>query len=102
MAWSATAYLAVIASIAIHLLRWRTIPNTNRSLLAFVRAALPWLWVTPLSLSALSALTYLSHLSDRVPFPQPGLVTSALLVAAGLAIIPQIALKFRARRQVAP
>jgi hypothetical protein len=100
LVWGVIAYLAVIGSIAIHLLRLRIVPNTNRALLAFVWLVLPWLWVGPLSLSALNVLVYLSHLSDRVPYSQPDLVTFALLAVAGMSIMPQIVLRTRARRQV--
>jgi hypothetical protein len=94
------AYLAVVTAIAIQLLHWRVISNTTRFVLALVPVALPWLWVFPLALSAANALVSVAHLSQRVPFPQPDLVTIALLAVAGLSVAPRVVRRVRSRRQV--
>jgi hypothetical protein len=97
--WGGTAYLTTVTSIAIQLLRWRVVSNTTRFVLALERVVLPWLWVFPLSLSAANALVSVAHLSQRVPFPQPDLVTIVLLAAAGLSVAPRAVLRVSPRRQ---
>ena len=84
------AVIAIIFSVSLHVFRVRVAENTLRfmGLVGFV--VLLTFWIFSLALSGFNGFFSLTHISLRVPFPQPGLSTIAsfgALVLFGVALV---------------
>jgi hypothetical protein len=85
--WGIVAVLAIVFSAAILIYRWRVAENSLRLLGLIGLTVLLTFWIFSLALSGLNALFSLTHISARVPFPQPGISTmisvAALVIFGG-------------------
>ena len=102
MLWGAGAALALVASAALLVFRWRVADNTMRFLGLIGFVLLLTFWIFSLALAGLNLL--LSHnllnVTDRAPFYPPGWNTVISLVA--LAIFGAVALIRRGRGSPPP
>ncbi len=86
----AIAVIAIVLSVSLQLFQARVAENTLRFMGLIGFTVLLTFWIFSLALSGFNGLFSLTHLSDRVPFPQPGATTIlsfGALVIAGLALL---------------
>jgi len=86
----AIAVIAIVLSASLQLFQARVAENTLRFMGLIGFTVLLTFWIFSLALSGFNALFALTHLSNRVPFPQPGVTTIisiAALIIAGLAVL---------------
>jgi hypothetical protein len=86
----AIAIIAIVLSASLQLFQARVAENTLRFMGLIGFTVLLTFWIFSLALSVFNGLFSLTHLSDRVPFPQPGATTIlsfAALVIAGIALL---------------
>src|SRR5215469_10503824 len=85
--WGIVAVLAIVFSAAILIYRWRVAENSLRLLGLVGLTVLLTFWIFSLALSGFNALFSLTNISQRVPFPQPGISTmisvAALVIFGG-------------------
>ncbi len=79
--WGIVAVLAIVFSAALLIYRWRVAENSLRLLGLVGLTVLLTFWIFSLALSGFNALFSLTGISQRVPFPQPGVSTIISLVA---------------------
>jgi hypothetical protein len=79
--WGIVAVLAIVFSAAILIYRWRVAENSLRLLGLVGLTVLLTFWIFSLALSGLNALFSLTNISQRVPFPQPGVSTMISIAA---------------------
>jgi hypothetical protein len=82
--WGIVAVLAIVFSAAILIYRWRVAENSLRLLGLIGLTVLLTFWIFSLALSGFNALFLLTNLTQRVPFPQPGV--STMISVAALAV----------------
>lgn len=92
--WGVIAVLSIVFSAALLLFRWRVAENSLRFLGLVGFTVLLTFWIFSLALSGFNGLFSLTHLSDRVPFPQPGTATiasfAALLLFGGYYLLQRL------------
>lgn len=92
--WGIIAVLSIVFSAALLLFRWRVAENSLRFLGLVGFTVLLTFWIFSLALSGFNGLFSLTHLSDRVPFPQPGTATiasfAALLLFGGYYLLQRL------------
>jgi amino acid transporter len=93
--WGLVGVLAIVFSVTLLILRRRVAENTLRFLGLVGFVVLLTFWIFSLALSGFNGLFSLTHLSERVPFPQPGL--STIISAASLLIFAVLLLTRRMR-----
>lgn len=79
--WGIVAVLSIVFSVTLLIFKWRVAQNTFGFLRLVGFIVLLTFWIFSLALSAFNGLFSLTHLSNRVPFPQPGFTTIISLVA---------------------
>lgn len=98
--WGMLAAICIVLSAALLVFRVRVAENSLRFLGLIGFTILLTFWIFSLALSVLNWLFAFTHLSDRVPFPQPGAAT--MLSAASLLIAAVVLLVRRGRGPRAP
>jgi hypothetical protein len=93
--WGVLAIITVVLSAALLLFRVRVADNTLRFMGLIGFTVLLTFWIFSLALSVFNALFSLTHLSDRVPFPQPGVTTVLSFAALVIAGIVWLVSRFR-------
>ncbi len=93
--WGVIAILSIVMSIALLIFKRRVAENTLRFLGLIGFILLLTFWIFSLALSGFNAFFSLTHISNRVPFPQPGATT---IVSAASLVIFGVALLFRRLR----
>ena len=92
--WGIIAVLSIVFSAALLLFRWRVAENSLRFLGLVGFTVLLTFWIFSLALSGFNGLFSLTHLSGRVPFPQPGTATiasfAALLLFGGYYLLQRL------------
>jgi hypothetical protein len=79
--WGIVAVLAIVFSAAILIYRWRVAENSLQLLGLIGLTVLLTFWIFSLALSGFNALFSLTNISQRVPFPQPGISTMISIAA---------------------
>jgi hypothetical protein len=90
LVWGLVAVASIVFSVTLLVFHWRVAENTFRFLGLIGFVVLLTFWIFSLALSGFNGLFSLTHLSSRVPFPQPGLATIisfASLVVFGLLLL---------------
>ena len=75
--WGAVAVFSIVFSATLLIFNWRVAENSLRFLGLIGFIVLLTFWIFSLALSGFNGLFSLTHLSSRVPFPQPGISTIA-------------------------
>ncbi|MGO8949873.1 MAG: hypothetical protein ACLQUY_19900 [Ktedonobacterales bacterium] len=100
--WGIIAVMAIVFSAVILIDRWRVGENTLRLLGLIGLTVLLTFWIFSLALSGFNALFSLTGISQRVPFPQPGVSTVISLVALLIFGTYSLARTVRSRRSAPP
>jgi len=95
LVWGLIAVLSIVFSVTLLIFRRRVAENTLRFLGLIGFIILLTFWIFSLALSGFNGLFSLTHLSERVPFPQPGL--STIISALSLVIFGVLVLTRRVR-----
>jgi hypothetical protein len=90
--WGLIGVFSIVISVTLLVFKQRVAENTLRFLGLIGFIVLLTFWIFSLALSGFNAFFSLTHISNRVPFPQPGATT--ILSAAALAVFG-FALLFR-------
>jgi hypothetical protein len=100
--WGIVAVLAIVFSAAVFIYRWRVAENSLRLLGLIGFTVLLTFWIFSLALSGFNALFSLTNISQRVPFPQPGISTIISLVALVVVGTYSLVRTMRSRRLTQP
>jgi hypothetical protein len=98
--WGAVAILCIVFSVALLIFNRRIVENTMRFLGLIGFIVLLTLWIFSLALSLFNLLLIQINVTNRVPFPQPGI--STIISFAALVIWGAIVLTRRLRSEPAP